>query len=127
MRILPAGHSDVARASHTSHIAYETTRFVLLVLSINLIECGNEFLCQVGKPFIAIAGLGKNSKLSPKCRELLAKLADFTTALVDQLPIGSAVFRDPHGGSWRHSLHGGSLMQIISPSAWAQGIGHQAR
>ena len=65
-------------------------------------------------PYIAMAGLGKASRLSPRLRELLAHLADHATELVDDLLIDRAVFREPTGqggeASWRHALHGARLL-----------------
>ena len=69
---------------------------------------------QVRIPYIAVAGLGKASRLSPQLRELLAHLADDATELVDDLPIDRAVFREATGqgggASWRHARHGARLL-----------------
>lgn len=68
----------------------------------------------VGCPYIAMAGLGKASRLSPRRRELLAHLADHATELGG-------------GASWRHALHGARLMELLAPDAWTAGVGHRAR
>ena len=87
--------------------------------------------CLSRSPYVAVAGLGKASRLSPRLRELLAHLADHATELVDDLPIDRAVFREPMGqeggASWRHALHGARLMELLVPDAWTAGVGHRAR
>ena len=88
-------------------------RLDLGVLSISLVHFGTVYSVS-RSPYIAMAGLGKASRLSPRLRELLAHLADHATELVDDLPIDRAVFREPMGqgggASWRHALHGARLL-----------------
>ena len=57
-------------------------RLDLGVLSISLVHFGTVYSVS-RSPYIAMAGLGKASRLSPRLRELLAHLADHATELVD--------------------------------------------
>jgi len=84
---------------------------------------------EVGRKYIAVAGLGKMSRLSQRARALLVALSDHVTDLGDALPpsLTRKLFRDPSGGTWRHNLHAGRLLQLVSPESWAAGVGHKSR